>query len=290
MKEFQDPLSKKKVKREKKLPVSQTFSETEKFLFNQTERILKIREKEAILAANKFEQNRKEKEKAIGTVPLNNTVRNNRLNKLAAHSFDCPELETNAAFRILTLYVKKDQTVDKNDIKVLFDDLVGYFRQEKIEIDTDLLFKNMLKLYAAVNERATLKEIKRTFYETLNFVKVRTLIENEGVNEADVVKIEENVKPKEDKKKEVKKDAKKKPVEVEEEEESVEEIIDLATINERLEYLKKIGFEEGKKPEKKVKESNRQDVFAIKSFSGLSAVKEVVLNDNLLKKQLHEGS
>jgi hypothetical protein len=174
VKEFLDPLSKKVVKREKKLKIYEKYSVTEKELFKEADRIIKKRNKKEELMEKK-KQELLEKEK----YPKNYIPKNNVIEELDSHYYDktvsdCVELDNNEIRRIFNTYDKSSiGLVKKNEIQYIFLDIKNVL-SKSIVINEKKFIDLMLDFYAKSKETCTVSDIKKCFNNILHDSKSNT--------------------------------------------------------------------------------------------------------------------
>ena len=141
VKVYNDPLSKKKIKRVKRPKVYENFSQTEKELFLQAKHILK-REQKLEEEKEKINQEVIEREKyPDGYIPYNNIMSANMEKYYNKNIAACPELDDNEMNRLFNKYDKNNTgKFRKQDIQMLFFDIKDLLEKRKIEFNNEKNF------------------------------------------------------------------------------------------------------------------------------------------------------
>ena len=184
VKVYNDPLSKKKIKRVKRPKVYENFSQTEKELFLQAKHILK-REQKLEEEKEKINQEVIEREKyPDGYIPYNNIMSANMEKYYNKNIAACPELDDNEMNRLFNKYDKNNTgKFRKQDIQMLFFDIKDLLEKRKIEFNENKLINHMLNFYAKADEFVTKDDIKQCYGVILhqykaNMLKDKVLVSN----------------------------------------------------------------------------------------------------------------
>jgi hypothetical protein len=169
VKEYMDPLSKRPVKKVHKLKVYETFSNTEKFLFNEAKFIIQrdLAEAEHKL---KLEKELLDKEKVPkGYLPLNKTFNKNMERFIDKSLPDCIELDNNHILRLLSYYDGGNKGyISKNRMSDLFNDIKNELVKQGIRINEAKFTNEFLNFYVTAEEQCSIQSIKKCFNNILH--------------------------------------------------------------------------------------------------------------------------
>ena len=189
VKEYNDPLSKKKVKRPKRLKVYEKFSTIEKELFDEVDNIIKKRELDEE-ENKKIQQELIEKEKyPKGYIPYNNIMAGNFEKYYNKNIVTCPELEDNEMDRLFNKYdISNTGKFKKGDIQLIFFDVKDLLSKRKIEFNENKLINEMLNFYASSGDFVTKDDIKKCYGKILHGFKANIIKDKVVVNNLDYLK------------------------------------------------------------------------------------------------------
>ena len=189
VKEYNDPLSKKKVKRPKRLKVYEKFSTIEKELFDEVDNIIKKRELDEE-ENKKIQQELIEKEKyPKGYIPYNNIMAGNFEKYYNKNIVTCPELEDNEMDRLFNKYdISNTGKFKKGDIQLIFFDVKDLLSKRKIEFNENKLINEMLNFYASSGDFVTKEDIKKCYGKILHGFKANIIKDKVVVNNLDYLK------------------------------------------------------------------------------------------------------
>ena len=200
VREFNDPLNKKivkKDKRKKNLKVYENFSNLEKDLIRETKQIEKERK-------IKGEEKKKIDEEVVnrekypnGYIPYNKIMYSNFEKYYDKKQVLCPELEDNETDRLFNKYDRANTgKIKKEDIQMLFFDIKDLLQNRGVEFNENKLINHMLNFYAQSGELVTKDDIKKCYGKILHQYKSNLLKENVVISNLDYLKkiAMENVK------------------------------------------------------------------------------------------------
>jgi hypothetical protein len=189
VKEYNDPLSKKKVKRPKRLKVYEKFSTIEKELFDEVDNIIKKRELDEE-ENKKIQQELIEKEKyPKGYIPYNNIMAGNFEKYYNKNIVTCPELEDNEMDRLFNKYdISNTGKFKKGDIQLIFFDVKDLLSKRKIEFNENKLINEMLNFYASSGDFVTKDDIKKCYGKILHGFKANIIKDKVVVSNLDYLK------------------------------------------------------------------------------------------------------
>ena len=189
VKEYNDPLSKKKVKRPKRLKVYEKFSTIEKELFDEVDNIIKKRELDEE-ENKKIQQELIEKEKyPKGYIPYNNIMAGNFEKYYNKNIVTCPELEDNEMDRLFNKYdISNTGKFKKGDIQLIFFDVKDLLSKRKIEFNENKLINEMLNFYASSGDFVTKDDIKKCYGKILHGFKANIIKDKVVVTNLDYLK------------------------------------------------------------------------------------------------------
>jgi hypothetical protein len=189
VKEYNDPLSKKKVKRPKRLKVYEKFSTIEKELFDEVDNIIKKRELDEE-ENKKIQQELIEKEKyPKGYIPYNNIMAGNFEKYYNKNIVTCPELEDNEMDRLFNKYDNNNTgKFKKSDIQLIFFDVKDLLSKRKIEFNENKLINEMLNFYASSGDFVTKDDIKKCYGKILHGFKANIIKDKVVVSNLDYLK------------------------------------------------------------------------------------------------------
>ena len=189
VKEYNDPLSKKKVKRPKRLKVYEKFSTIEKELFEEVDNIIKKRELDEE-ENKKIQQELIEREKyPKGYIPYNNIMAGNFEKYYNKNIVTCPELEDNEMDRLFNKYdISNTGKFKKGDIQLIFFDVKDLLSKRKIEFNENKLINEMLNFYASSGDFVTKDDIKKCYGKILHGFKANIIKDKVVVNNLDYLK------------------------------------------------------------------------------------------------------
>ena len=189
VKEYNDPLSKKKVKRPKRLKVYEKFSTIEKELFDEVDNIIKKRELDEE-ENKKIQQELIEREKyPKGYIPYNNIMAGNFEKYYNKNIVTCPELEDNEMDRLFNKYdISNTGKFKKGDIQLIFFDVKDLLSKRKIEFNENKLINEMLNFYASSGDFVTKDDIKKCYGKILHGFKANIIKDKVVVNNLDYLK------------------------------------------------------------------------------------------------------
>jgi hypothetical protein len=189
VKEYNDPLSKKKVKRPKRLKVYEKFSTIEKELFEEVDNIIKKRELDEE-ENKKIQQELIEKEKyPKGYIPYNNIMAGNFEKYYNKNIVTCPELEDNEMDRLFNKYdISNTGKFKKGDIQLIFFDVKDLLSKRKIEFNENKLINEMLNFYASSGDFVTKDDIKKCYGKILHGFKANIIKDKVVVTNLDYLK------------------------------------------------------------------------------------------------------
>jgi hypothetical protein len=169
VREYMDPLSKKVVKRDKKLKVYETFSTVERYLFQEAKQIVR-RDRDHEERRVKLEQEVIEKDKVPRSyLPLNKTFNKNTEKYMDKNVAECAELENNEIRRILGYYdTSKRGVINKNSISYLFNDIKNQLIKQGILINDSKYNNELLNFYVTAEENCSIPSIKKCFNNILH--------------------------------------------------------------------------------------------------------------------------
>jgi hypothetical protein len=164
VKEFLDPLSKKHVKREKKLKVYEKFSQTEKELFLEAKHIHKRRKSFEEKIKMKQEELINQEKYPKTFIPNNSIILQNYEKYYDKSLPDCFELDNDEIRRIFNSYDPSNLgMIKKNDIKHLFFEIKNSLIRSKIQVNEKKFINNMLIFYSNSADTCKISEIKKCF-------------------------------------------------------------------------------------------------------------------------------
>jgi hypothetical protein len=189
VKEYNDPLSKKKVKRPKRLKVYEKFSTIEKELFEEVDNIIKKRELDEE-ENKKIQQELIEREKyPKGYIPYNNIMAGNFEKYYNKNIVTCPELEDNEMDRLFNKYdISNTGKFKKGDIQLIFFDVKDLLSKRKIEFNENKLINEMLNFYASSGDFVTKDDIKNCYNKILHQYKANMLKDKILISDLDYIK------------------------------------------------------------------------------------------------------
>ena len=189
VKEYNDPLSKKKVKRPKRLKVYEKFSTIEKELFEEVDNIIKKRELDEE-ENKKIQQELIEREKyPKGYIPYNNIMAGNFEKYYNKNIVTCPELEDNEMDRLFNKYDNNNTgKFKKSDIQLIFFDVKDLLSKRKIEFNENKLINEMLNFYASSGDFVTKDDIKKCYGKILHGFKANIIKDKVVVTNLDYLK------------------------------------------------------------------------------------------------------
>ncbi len=189
VKEYNDPLSKKKVKRPKRLKVYEKFSTIEKELFEEVDNIIKKRELDEE-ENKKIQQELIEREKyPKGYIPYNNIMAGNFEKYYNKNIVTCPELEDNEMDRLFNKYDNNNTgKFKKSDIQLIFFDVKDLLSKRKIEFNENKLINEMLNFYASSGDFVTKDDIKKCYGKILHGFKANIIKDKVVVSNLDYLK------------------------------------------------------------------------------------------------------
>jgi hypothetical protein len=169
VREYMDPLSKKIIKREKKLKVYETFSTVERYLFQDAKGIIK-RDIENEEKKIKWDREIFEKDRVPRNfLPLNKTFSKNVEKYIDTNLPDCVELDNNEVRRLIGYYdISKKGYVNKTNISNLFNDIKNLLLKQGILINEFKYNNELLNFYVTVEENCPIQSIKRCFNNILH--------------------------------------------------------------------------------------------------------------------------
>ena len=212
--EFNDPLlkykkiqteanisnsSKSKAKKQKRLKVYETYSTTERELFQEARQIIQrdilMKQQEEKIRIEVIEREKY----PDGYIPYNNIMGKN-MEKYYDHKVaPCPELDDNEMDRLFNKYDKGNNgKFRKEDIQLIFFDIKDLLEKRKIEFNENKLINHMIDFYAKAGESVSKDDIKKCFGKILHQYRANMLKEKIKVSDLDYLrKLAGMEKPKE---------------------------------------------------------------------------------------------
>ena len=189
VKEFNDPLSKKHVKRPKKLKVYENFSSIEKSLFNEANQILNKRKKNEEIRQNILKEQIEREKYPENYIPYNKIMDENMKKYYNTKQFVCTELEGNDMNRLFNRYDSTNTGIfRKDDIQMIFFDIKDLLLQKGIEINENKLINFMLDFYSQAEDFVTKNDIKNCYNKILHQYKANMLNDKILVTDLDYIK------------------------------------------------------------------------------------------------------
>ena len=189
VKEYNDPLSKQPVKKQKRLKVYENFSQVEKNLFNEANQIL-----------NKRKQNEKHKQKVqnelierekypTNYIPYNKIMDENMSKYYNTKVSLCTELDGNEMNRLFNRYDSTNTGIfRKDDIQMLFFDIKDLLQKKGVEINENKLINFMLEFYSQADDFVTKNDIKNCYNKILHQYKANMLKDKILISDLDYIK------------------------------------------------------------------------------------------------------
>lgn len=189
VKEYHDPLSKKKVIRIKRPKVYENYSLTEKYLYNEVNNIIK-RDKKIEEEKQKISQNVEDREKYPNDyIPYNSLMTKNMEKYYDKKVVACPELEDNEMNRLFSKY---DTTgtgmIKKDDIQLIFFDIKDILEKRKVEFNENKLINHMLQFYASSPNLVSKDDIKKCYGKILHEFKSNMLKDKVLISDLEYLK------------------------------------------------------------------------------------------------------
>ena len=189
VKEFNDPLSKKAVKRPKRLKVYENYSLIEKNLFNEANQILKKRKKDEEIRQNILKEQFEREKYTDNYIPYNKIMEENLKKYYNTKQFVCNELEGNEMNRLFHRYDSTNTGIfRKDDIQMIFFDIKDLLQQKGIEINENKLINFMLDFYSQADDFVTKNDIKNCYNKILHQYKANMLNDKILVTDLDYIK------------------------------------------------------------------------------------------------------
>ena len=189
VKEFNDPLSKKAVKRPKRLKVYENYSLIEKNLFNEANQILNKRKKDEEIRQNILKEQIEREKYPENYIPYNKIMDENMKKYYNTKQFVCNELEGNDMNRLFHRYDSTNTGIfRKDDIQMIFFDIKDLLQQKGIEINENKLINFMLDFYSQADDFVTKNDIKNCYNKILHQYKANMLNDKILVTDLDYIK------------------------------------------------------------------------------------------------------
>ena len=189
VKEYNDPLSKKHVKRPKRLKVYENYSLIEKNLFNEANQILNKRKKDEQIRQNILKEQIEREKYPENYIPYNKIMDENMKKYYSTKQFTCTELETNDMNRLFHRYDSTNTGIfRKDDIQMIFFDIKDLLQQKGIEINENKLINFMLDFYSQADDFVTKNDIKNCYNKILHQYKANMLNDKILVTDLDYIK------------------------------------------------------------------------------------------------------
>ena len=189
VKEYNDPLSKPPVKRNKRIKVYENFSSIEKSLFHEANQIMNKRKKNEE-HKQKVQKELIEREKyPENYIPYNKIMDENMKKYYNTKVSLCTELDGNEMNRLFHRYDSTNTGIfRKDDIQMIFFEIKDLLVQKGIDINENKLINFMLDFYSQAEDFVTKNDIKNCYNKILHQYKANMLKDKILISDLDYIK------------------------------------------------------------------------------------------------------